>query len=44
MIACSIRFRRLRSVKVTKPMVCCSRPVPQLVDFSVWPIMCGGTP
>src|SRR3546814_9658051 len=26
------------------PSVCCSRPVPQLVDFSVWPTMKGGTP
>src|SRR3546814_4572642 len=23
---------------------CCSRPAPQLVDFSVWPTMKGGTP
>ncbi|MOA04665.1 hypothetical protein D3C78_1242330 [compost metagenome] len=43
LIACSIRVSHGRRVKVRKPIICCSMPVPQLVDFSEWPTMNGGT-
>ena len=40
---CSMRTHQGRSTKMMKPIICCSMPVPQLVLFSLWPTMKGGT-
>ncbi|MNV84679.1 hypothetical protein D3C71_1785720 [compost metagenome] len=42
-MACSMRRSHGPSVNVRKPIICCSMPVPQLLDFSVWPTIQGGT-
>ncbi|MNI68095.1 hypothetical protein D3C73_1237690 [compost metagenome] len=39
---CSIRFIQGSRVKLRKPSICCSMPVPQLVLFEVWPTIHGG--
>ncbi|MNY40026.1 hypothetical protein D3C86_1747410 [compost metagenome] len=39
-----MRFKCGANVYFTKPIPICSMPLPQLLDFVISPIMCGGTP